>query len=100
MGSACEVDASTDELESFFADDIMYGFFHPSADFVVQALACIVTVFRSVAERHSFFLHMGPGKTEAMVALRGAGAKVLQKTVVQSRRNTSGPALREGCDLL
>ena len=44
--------ASTDELESTYADDIMYGVLHPVAAFIVQALAFSVWALHQAAEHN------------------------------------------------
>ncbi len=62
-----------------YADDAMHGVVHESACFVVKAIAFTDEDFNVAAERHGLLLNFGTGKTEAILALRATGSKMLKK---------------------
>ena len=66
-------------LEAFYADDATHGFLHCDAVFVARAVGFTAGVFDDVARRHGLLLNLGPGKTEAVVSLRGSGAVGLRR---------------------
>ena len=72
------VDARTGEVEAVYADDARHGFLHIDPFFVVGAMRVSAQALVSCARTHGLELNFGPGKTEAVLSLRGPGAKALR----------------------
>ena len=74
-------DSTTDDAEVVYADDVMHAFTHKDAGFVAESVRLTASVFVQVVGRHGLTLNFGPGKTEAVLSVRGTSAKAIRKTI-------------------
>ena len=68
-----------------YADDAIHGVIHESSLFVVEAIKFTAQIIEAVVRKHGLSLNYRPGQTEAVLALRGPGAKALHKRSSVSR---------------
>ena len=88
-----DLDTTTDDAEVVYADDVMHAFAHKEPSFIVEAVRFTAAALVHVAALHGLTLNFGPGKTEALLALRGSGAKALRKDIVSDGGIRVGAAL-------
>ena len=87
------LDTTTDDAEAVYADDVMYAFAHNEPSFIAEAVRLTAAALVHVAALHGLTLNFGPGKTEALLALRGPGAKALRKDIVSDGGIRVGAAM-------
>ena len=64
-----------------YADDVMHAFAHKDAGCVAESVRFTASVLAQVVGRHGLTQNFGPGKTEVVLSLQGAGAKAICKTI-------------------
>ena len=64
-----------------YADDVMHAFTHKDPNYVVESVRFTASALVQVAGRHGLSLNFGPGNTEALLSLRGVGAKAIRKAI-------------------
>ena len=69
------------DAEAIYADDAMHGFLHLEPVFVVSAVGFTAHAIADRARIHGIELNFGAGKTEAILSLRGPGAKALRQEI-------------------
>ena len=75
-------DSTTDDAEVVYADDVMHAFTHKDAGFVAESVRCTASALVQVAGRHGLALNFGPGRTEAVLSLRGTSAKAIRENTL------------------
>ena len=70
--------AHTEDTEAIYADDATHGLLHPDPFFIVSAISFTAQAFVFCARAHALELNFCPGKTKAVLSLRGQGAKALR----------------------
>ena len=87
------LDTTTDDAEVAYADDVMHAYVHKDPSFIAEAIRFTAAALVHVAALHGLKLNFGPGKTEALLSLRGSGAKALRKAIVSDGGLCVGPAM-------
>ena len=70
------VDTSTEEAEAVY--DALHAFVHQGPFFIVDAIGFTAHALVSCARMHGLDLNFWPGRTEAILSLRGPGAHALR----------------------
>jgi hypothetical protein len=74
-----------------YVDDCVFAIINASQEALIEQLQRAGKIVSDTFARHAFVLNFGPGKTEAVIALRGKGAKAIKLTfsIVKGPRSVS-----------